>query len=140
MKEKVMELMKARFQKGCLIAMATSRQNIPSVRAVNAYYLDGAFYIITDARSGKMQDVAVNPNVALCGQEFNGHGVAENLGHVLLPENMELMAVLRDALSEWYDYGHVDETDVNTILLRIRMKDGVLMDGEAGVKYEIDFF
>ena len=124
-----------RFGCDSLIALATVDGNCPSVRAVNAYYEDGCFFVVTHALSGKMKHIAANPVVGICGEWFTGHGIAESLGHVLNEENAGMMSKLRAVFDEWYDNGHVDEADPDTILLRIRLTDGVLM--AQGTRYEI---
>ena len=48
-------LMDARFGHDNLIALATAEDGMPSVRTVNAYYENGAFYVITHAKSNKMR-------------------------------------------------------------------------------------
>ena len=116
-----------RFSKDSLIALATVSGDTPYVRAVNAYYMDGAFYCVTNAQSNKMKQIERNPRVGLCGEWFTGHGTAKSLGHVLAPENEKSMEVLRPAFAAWYANGHVDEQDPNTILLQIMLTDGVLM-------------
>ena len=121
------EVMTERFGKDSLIALATVDGDTPHVRAVNAYYMDGAFYCVTYAKSNKMQQIERNPVVGLCGEWFTGHGTAQSLGHVLLESNRALMDVLRPAFASWYSLGHVDEGDPNTILLKIVLTDGVLM-------------
>jgi len=121
------EVMVERFGKDSLLALATAEGDTPHVRAVNSYYMDGAFYCVTHAQSGKMKQIAKNPLVGLCGDWFTGHGRAESLGHVLREENRTLMEVLRPAFAAWYANGHVDESDPDTILLRIALTDGVLM-------------
>ncbi len=128
-------LMTERFGKDSLIALATASGDTPHVRAVNAYYLEGAFYCVTYAKSGKMKQIEKNPTVGLCGEWFTGHGRGENLGHVLLAENRALMEILRPAFAAWYSLGHVDESDPNTILLKITLTDGVLM--KQGRRYEM---
>lgn len=129
------ELLKDRFKAGQLIALATSLNNKPYVREVNAYYDNGAFYIMTDASSAKMKQIEENPEVALCGPLVSGRGVAQNLGHVLKEEHTELMKVLRKALAEWYDYGNVDENDPNTVILKIELFQVSIIDN--GVKLEL---
>ena len=129
------EIMDMRFGCDSLIALATVEGNVPSVRAVNAYYEDGCFYVVTYALSGKMKHIAVNPAVGICGEWFTGHGIAESLGHVLDESNAGMMSKLRAVFDEWYTNGHVDEADPNTVLLRIRLTDGVLMD--HGTRHEI---
>ena len=135
--QKAQEIMKERFGHDTLIALATVDGDTPWVRAVNSYYEDGCFYVITHALSNKMKQMEKNEKVAVCGDWFTGHGVGENMGHILLPENEEMANKLRAAFSAWYDNGHTDETDPNTCILRVRMTDGVLFS--HGTRYDIDF-
>ena len=127
-----------RFGQDCLLSVATiDEQGRPCVRTVNAHYEDRAFYVITHARSGKMRQLANNPQAAVCGDWFTAHGVGENLGHVLLPCHAALMNRLRTAFASWYSNGHVNEQDENTCILRICLTDGILFD--HGTRYDIDF-
>ena len=135
--KKALAIMDDRFGRDRMISLATSVDDLPSVREVNGYYRDGSFYIITHALSGKMQQIAQNPRVAISGEWFSGHGLAENLGHVLKEENRELMSTLRQVFSSWYHNGHVDETDPNTCILRVRLTDAVLW--KDGVRSKMDF-
>ena len=127
MTEQANAILAERFGKDSLIAVATIEGTTPHVRAVDAYYLDGAFYCVTYALSNKMRQIEINPLVGVCGEWFTGHGVAKNLGHVLLEENRAMMDILRSAFSAWYSMGHVNEEDPNTILLKITLTDGVIM-------------
>ena len=63
--EKTAALMDERFGRDKVIALATACGDIPYVRGVNAYYMDGAFYVITHAKSNKMAQLALNPNCAV---------------------------------------------------------------------------
>lgn len=126
-----------RFGKDSLIALATVEDGMPHVRTVDAVYIDGSFYVVTYALSGKMQQIAKNPVVAISGEWFTAHGVGENLGHVMLNGNKEVMDILRAAFAAWYDNGHTNEADPNTCLLKIRLTDGVLF--ADGTRYEIEF-
>lgn len=126
-----------RFGKDSLIALATVDDGVPYVRTVDAVYMDGAFYTVTYALSGKMQQIAKNPTVAVCGEWFTAHGIGESLGHVLLEDNKAIMEILRAAFAEWYDNGHTNEADPNTCLLKIKLTDGVLFSN--GTRYDIVF-
>lgn len=130
-------IMEERFGYDSLIALATVEEGIPSVRTVNTVYIDGAFYVVTYSRSNKMRQMGKNPNVAICGDWFTAHGIGENMGHVLLPENQCVMEKLRAAFAAWYDNGHTNEADPNTCLLRISLTNGVLFSN--GTRYEIEF-
>ena len=131
------KILRERFGKDSLIALATVEDGIPYVRTVDAVYLDGAFYVVTYALSGKMRQIAQNSTVAISGEWFTAHGIGENLGHVLLEENKAVMEILRSAFAAWYDNGHTNEADPNTCLLKIRLTDGVLF--ADGKRYEIEF-
>ena len=134
---KTEEILKQRFGKDSLIALATVEDGIPYVRTVDAVYIDGAFYAVTYALSGKCKQIAKNPTVAISGEWFTAHGIGENLGHVLLPENAAVMEVLREAFAAWYSNGHTNEADPNTCLLKVKLTDGILF--ADGVRYDVDF-
>lgn len=137
MNSEAMVILKERFGRDTLIALATSENNIPSVRTVNAYYEDGAFYVITYAKSGKMRQIKKNPSVAISGDWFTAHGVAQNLGHILLEENKQMAQKLRAAFASWYGNGHINEQDANTCILKIALTDGVLFS--HGTRYDLVF-
>lgn len=121
------EIMRERFGGDALMALATCRENIPSVRTVNATYLEGCFYIITHGLSRKMEDIRDNPTVALSGEWFTCHGTAESLGWFCREENKALAAHLRQAFASWINNGHNDFADENTIILQVRVTDAVLL-------------
>lgn len=129
--------MNERFGHDTLIALATANGNLPSVRTVNAYYDDGAFYIITYALSNKMKQIAVNPAVAICGEWFTAHGKGLNLGWFCKKENKVIAEKLRKAFGGWIDNGHTDFDDENTVILSVKLADGVLFS--QGERYDIDF-
>ena len=130
-------IMDERFGHDNLIALATVEDDSPAVRTVNAYYEHGCVYAVTYALSGKMQHIAKNPQVAICGDWFTARGFGENMGHILLPENAAIADKLRTVFAEWYGNGHTNEADPNTIILRMKLSEGVLFN--HGMRYEIDF-
>ncbi|HOO27774.1 MAG TPA: pyridoxamine 5'-phosphate oxidase family protein [Lachnospiraceae bacterium] len=130
-------IIEERFGHDTLISLATLDGTIPSVRIVNSYYENGAFYTVTYALSNKMKQIKANHTVALCGEWFTAHGIGENMGHVGSEQNKEIADKLRQVFSAWYSNGHVDESDPNTVILCVRLTDGVLFSN--GTRYEIDF-
>ena len=119
----------------------------PDVRLVDACYEDGAFYTVTSALSGKMLQIAGNPEVALClasptegdfPSDFTADGTGENLGWVLDEKNAAIMEKVRRIFAAWYFIAN-DESSRNTCLLRIRMKKGLWNDAHKGIRKEIDF-
>ncbi len=55
--KKALEIMNERFGHDTLIALATADDTIPYVRAVNSYYANSSFYVITHALSNKMKQM-----------------------------------------------------------------------------------
>ena len=134
---KAEEIMVERFGKDNIIALATTENNIPYVRSVNAFYEDKAFYIITYGISNKMKQIEKNPVVAIAGEWFTAHGKGINLGYFGKNENAGIAEKLRVAFAEWIDNGHNDFSDENTCILCIKLTDGLLLS--HGTRYDIDF-
>lgn len=70
-----------------LLALATISRELnddgkvcPNVRCVDAYYENATFYVVTNAKSNKMQDIEQNPEVsiAFCSEKFNASATGEN--------------------------------------------------------------
>ncbi len=72
-------------------------------------------------------------DAVICGEWFSGHGIAESLGYIKLPENKEIAERLRVAFASWYEDGDINEDDPNTIILRIKLTDGILF--QNGTRY-----
>lgn len=130
-------IMDERFGKDNIIALATFNNDFPSVRNVNAYYEDGAFYIITYGLSNKMMQIEKNPNVAIAGDWFTASGTGINLGYFGKEENRALAEKLRKAFYTWIDNGHNNFEDENTCILCVKIVEGVLFN--HGTRFHIDF-
>ncbi len=127
-------IMIERFGKDTVIALATVENEVPYVRYVNAYYENGAFYIITHALSNKMKHLENNPTIAIAGEWFTAHGKGINLGYWGKEENHLIAEKLKSAFAEWIDNGHNDFNDENTIILCVELTDGLFLS--HGTRYE----
>jgi len=112
----------------------------PCVRDVDAYYEDGVFYTITDAKSTKMKQIAQNPEVAfaVCNGWISGHGICQNLGWIMDPKNSEIRSKLRRAFAEWYGSA-VDENDKDRIILALRITRATVVVNDGADCYHMDF-
>ena len=128
------KIMAERFGKDTVIALSTVENEVPYVRYVNAYYENGAFYIITHALSNKMRHIENNPVTAIAGEWFTAHGKGINLGYFGKEENHRIAERLKKVFSEWIDNGHNDFDDENTIILYVELIDGLLLS--HGTRYE----
>lgn len=137
MNQDALKIMKERFGKDTVIALGTINGDYPAIRYVNAYYEEGAFFIITYALSNKMQQIIKNPNVSVCAEWFTARGKGVNLGYFGKTENKEMADKLRKVFAEWINNGHNNFEDENTIILKINFEDAVLFS--HGTRYEINF-
>ena len=129
------KIMIERLGKDTVTALATVEDGVPYVRSVNAYYENGVFYIITYALSNKMRQIKNNPIVAISGEWFMAHGEAINLGYFKREENRLIAEKLKNAFAEWIDNGHNDFDDENTIILCVKLTDGLLLSNGTGYKF-----
>ena len=127
------KIMIERFGKDTVIALATVENGVPYVRSVNAWYENGAFYIITYAKSNKIKQIECNPAVAIAGDWFTAHGKGMSLGWFGKAENRAISEKLKTAFSEWIDNGHNYFEDENTIILCVELTDGLLLS--HGTRY-----
>lgn len=133
--EKHIEILKERFGKDSVMALATVDENgTPWVRTIDAIFYEDSFYTITYALSKKMLHMQENPRAAISGDWFSGHVVGENLGHIKLEENKEIADKLRTAFASWYSNGHTNEDDPNTVILKMKLTDGILFN--HGTRYD----
>ncbi|MDE7445259.1 MAG: pyridoxamine 5'-phosphate oxidase family protein [Lachnospiraceae bacterium] len=132
--QEVEKIMIERFGKDTIISLATIENAVPYVRNVNAYYENGAFYIITYALSNKIKHIENNSIVAIAGEWFTAHGKGINLGYFGKKENHMIAEKLKSVFAEWIDNGHNDFEDENTIILCVELTDGLLLS--HGTRYE----
>ena len=126
-----------RFGKDGLISLATASGNIPYVRTVDAYYKDGAFYVLTYALSGKMRQLNENPHAAISGEWLTAEGFGENLGFWASEKNKDIAETMKTVFAAWIHNGHTNLEDENTVILKIRLTRGVLFS--EGKRYDLDF-
>lgn len=127
------KLMKERFGKDTVIALATAENGIPYVRYVNAYYENSSFYIITHRLSDKMKHIRNGSVIAIAGEWTTAHGKGIDLGYIGSSENRELYEKLKNIFCEWINNGDADLNDENTVILRVELTDGILLS--HGKKY-----
>lgn len=131
----VEKIMRERFGKDTVIALSTIENEVPYVRYVNAYYENGAFYIITYSLSNKIKQLEKNPNAAIAGEWFTAHGKGINLGYFGREKNHIIAEKLKTVFSEWIDNGHNNFDDKNTVILCVELTDGLLFS--HGTRYEL---
>ncbi len=134
MSQEAEKVMIERFGKDTIISLATVENEVPYVRYVNAFYENGAFYIITHALSNKMKHMQNNSVIAIAGEWFTAHGKGINLGYFGKEDNHVIAEKLKKVFAEWIDNGHNNFDDENTIILCVELTEGQLLS--HGARYE----
>ena len=133
----IQSIMKERFGTERLITIATSENNIPYIRAVNAVYENGWFYFATLSNSSKMKQMEENPITAVCGPWFNGRGTAHNLGSISITQNRHVYELLRASFESWIHEAKINVTDTEIVLCGIQMTKATLYSQSQ--RYDILF-
>lgn len=124
------------FAKDYQFALATSKDNIPSVRFVDTFYDNGAFYIVSYAKSQKVKEIEKNSEVSLCNKLYRFTGAAYNIGHPLSEQNRGIREKLIKAFEPWY-FAHNNENDESMCYVKIELKQGFFY--KDGTGYKADF-
>ncbi|SDG36523.1 Pyridoxamine 5'-phosphate oxidase [Fontibacillus panacisegetis] len=134
--DKSMKVMNELFARDYQFALATSNNNIPSVRFVDTYYDKSSFYIVTYANSKKVKEIEINKSVSLCNKLYNFSGIAYNMGHPLKPHNSEIREKLINAFESWY-FKHNNENDENMCFVKVELTHGFFYKDSMG--YKVNF-
>lgn len=135
--ENAMQAMNILFARDYQFALATSSNDIPTVRFVDTFYYKGCFYVVTYKGSNKMKDIEKNCNVSLtCRRLHSFQAEAENIGHPLDENNYEIREKLISAFEPWY-FVHNNENDDNMCYLKIKPLNGFFHLNGTG--YKMDF-
>lgn len=134
--EKANQVMVDLFQKDYQFALATVKDNVPSVRYIDTYYDNEAFYVVTYLKSQKAQEILKNQHVALCHNLYRFNGKAYYIGHPKKDENQEIREKLIKAFEPWY-FAHNNEEDENMAYVKIELEDGFVYNN--GIGYKVDF-
>lgn len=130
-------VMQELFSRDFQFALATSSNNVPSLRYIDTYFDGEDFYVVTHALSQKAKEIAENPDVALCARKMHTFsGKAVQIGHPLSPENAEIRKKLTEAFAPWY-FAHNNENDENMCYIKIAPTTGFFH--KDGTAYKVDF-
>ena len=134
--EKALQVMIDLFKKDYQFALATVKDNKPSIRYIDTYYENETFYLVTYSQSQKVQEILSNNQVALCRNLYRFSGKAYLIGHPLLEENKEIREKLIRVFNPWY-FEHNNEKDENMCYMKIELEEGFLY--KDGTGYKVNF-
>ena len=131
-----LQVMDDLFSKDTIFALATAVDNKPSVRMLDVFYDNMAFYIVTYTISGKVQAIETNAHVSLCRQAYRFEGCARNIGHPLATENAAIRTKLIEVFEPWY-FQHNNENDAEMCYIKVDLHSGFFH--KDGTGYNVDF-
>lgn len=134
--QNAIKILEKEYGQDVAIALATSANDVVSVRMVDGCYLDGAFYVTCGALSNKMKQIDQNPKVGICKDLFQAKGLAKNLGNPKQKENSQIRDFLKKVFFKFWDQ-YVCEDNPNSIILKIQLTEAVVYDNKN--KYVMDF-
>lgn len=132
----VCALVEKKYGEDCTMSLATCVENDVSVRVIDVFYKEKAFFFTTHTSSKKMKQIALNPNVAMCKDLFNMTGTAVKLGSPLLKKNSSIRDQVKKVFYKFYDR-HVNENDSGTCIVKIDCQWILFFDKDS--KYIIDY-
>ncbi len=134
--DKLNKKLKRQFGKDRNMALATSFEDVPTVRIVDTYYLNSSFYIVTHESSEKVEQLKKNKYVSLCTNLNEFQGEAINIGHPLNDENKDIRDLLTEVFSNWY-FAHNDESDPKMCYIQVKINSAFTLFNKVG--YSVDF-
>jgi general stress protein 26 len=134
--QKALEIMNELFAKDCQFALATAKDNVPTVRMIDTFYEEECMYIVTHSKSNKVLELTENSRVSLCSKLYRFSGNAYNIGHPLLFENKEIRENLTRVFEPWY-FAHNNENDPDMCYIKIELISGFFYKDQVG--YKVDF-
>jgi uncharacterized pyridoxamine 5'-phosphate oxidase family protein len=134
--EKALEVMNELFAKDCQFALATSKDNVPTVRMIDTFFEDDSMYIVTHSKSNKVLELEENSQVSLCNMLYRFSGNAYNIGHPLHFENRKIREKLIKVFEPWY-FAHNNENDQDMCYIKIELISGFF--NKDGIGYKVDF-
>jgi len=119
-----------------IFVLATIKEGYPSMRCVDTFYDDGAFWIVGYSFTNKAKDIEINPQVSLSNGWNNFKGKAYNMGHPLDEKNKEIREKLIEAFKNWYFLAN-NEVHKTMCYIKVELEHGFFHT--EGKSYLIDF-
>ncbi len=96
-----------------IIVLATSSEDMPTIRSMSYVVVDGKLYFQTESEMEKAIQMKQNPNVALCQSNIAIKGTAKCKGRILSEENAVVMELYKQKHRGSYDaYSHMEKGEL----------------------------
>ena len=134
----IIEILKERYSEDTILLVATSKDNVPSVRCVDSFYYDGSFWIVTDTRANYVQEILGNKHVMISDAGHNRFWCnAEVTGHPLQENNKSIREVYKKVFHHWYE--EVNNEDIDTVCyIKVSPYKGYIHKDKRGYSFNIE--
>ena len=110
----VKELLIERYANDTILLIATSNNNVPSVRSVDSFYYEDSFWIVTDTRCNYVKEIQENQKVMISDGGHNRFWCnAFVTGHPLNPNNESIREIFMKVFHNWYK--EVNNEDLESV-------------------------
>lgn len=138
-KESIVEdLLKEKYSDDTILLIATSKDNVPSVRCVDSFYYDGSFWIVTDLRCNYVKEIEKNPYAMVSDGGHNRfwcHAVVA--GHPLKEENKDIRDVYKKVFHHWYE--EVNNEKLDTVCyIKVTPYKGYIHKDKQGYDFNLN--
>jgi len=133
----IIDIIKEKYQYDTILLVATSNNNVPSVRSVDTFYYEGSFWVVTDLRCNYVNEIIKNKNVMISDGGHNRFwSKAEVVGHPLEEKNKSIRNVYMKVFNQWYK--EVNNEDLDSVCyIKITPYKGYIHKDKIG--YTFDF-
>ena len=134
----IINIIKERYSSDTVLLIATSKDNVPSVRCVDSFYYDDSFWIVTDLRCNYVQEIQSNPFVMISDGGHNRFwSKAIIADHPLEHKNKHIREVFLKVFHHWYK--EVNNEDLPTVCyIRVTPYKGYIHKDKIGYSFNLD--
>ena len=99
----VINMIKDKYQQDTILLVATSNNNVPTVRSVDSFFYDNSFWIVTNLVCNYVKEIQSNPYVMVSDGGHNRFWCkAVVTGHPLDEANKSIREVFLQVFHHWY--------------------------------------
>lgn len=136
--DRVLEIIKEKYQNDTVLLVATAKDNVPSVRSVDSFFYDGSFWVVTDLSSNYVKEIQSNPNVMISDGGHNRFWCKSIIaGHPLTDENLGIREIFLKVFHHWYK--EVNNEDIKTICyIKVTPYKGYVHKNKKGYMFNLN--
>ncbi len=130
----VFKLIEEKYKDDSFVLIATAKDNVPTVRAVDSFFYDGSFWIATDKRCNYVQEIMSNPFTMISDGAHNRFWCKAVLrGHPLDEANKNIREIYTKKFSWYFDVNN--EESKETCYIKVTPYKGYIHKDKIGYTF-----